>query len=228
MHNELGVTQCSELLGIPRPTAHRLLTTLATAGALERTNSGTYRLSLWMFEIGVQVPFFRALQESSEVALEQLVAKTRLISHLAVREGTEVVYLLRICHQNARVQTRIGLRNPLYATALGKVLLAHAPKDVFARVFTTEFQRFTPFTRTDPQLLVEELHQVQQTGFGYDHEERQLGVSCIASGIRDATGKVVAAISISVPAESHGMKLNSLKLPLHAAVSLVEEGLAGL
>jgi citrate lyase subunit beta/citryl-CoA lyase len=60
-HRQVGVSQSAELLGITKANAHRLLVSLATAGALERTDSGQYRLSIWMFEVGAQVPLLRAL-----------------------------------------------------------------------------------------------------------------------------------------------------------------------
>lgn len=225
---QVGVTQCSDLLGLPRPTAHRLLTSLACAGALERTGSGAYRLAIRMFEIGTQAPFFRSLSDHGRVAMEGLVAGTNLISHLAVRDGRDVVYLVKVSHQTGRVQTRIGLRNPLYATALGKVLLAHASRDIIEEVIAAPLDMFTPHTVPNAQMLCEQLVEVRRTGFGYDREERQLGVVCVATGIHDQSGAVVAALSVSAPAETHRQRLDELKAPLaRAAKSITDSAVLG-
>ncbi|ASW54165.1 IclR family transcriptional regulator [Plantactinospora sp. KBS50] len=196
VHRQVGVTQCAELLDLTRANAHRLLVSLAAAGALERIDGGQYRLSIWMFEVGAQVPLLRALTEQSQVPMERLVAETGLQAHLAVRDGTELIYLYKISHVDGRVRTRPGTRNPLYATGLGKILLAGAPESVIDEVIRQGLRPFTRYTKTSPALLRAELADVRRTGFAYDHEERQVGVSCVATGLHDRTGRVIAAISV--------------------------------
>src|SRR5690606_32552325 len=154
----------------------RLLTSLAAAGALERTGSGAYRLSLRMFEIGAQAPVFRTFQEQAQMAMEQLVSETKMTGHLGVRDGVEVVYLLKVRHWPGRVRTRIGQRNPLHATALGKVLLAYADEGVVRHAVASGLKRYTPYTITTMSALSKQLDSIRRTGYGYDLEERQLGV----------------------------------------------------
>jgi DNA-binding IclR family transcriptional regulator len=225
-HRQVGVSQSAELLGITKANAHRLLVSLATAGALERTDSGQYRLSIWMFEVGAQVPLLRALTEQAQVPMERLVAETGLQAHLAVRDRTELIYLLKISHVDGRVRTRPGTRNPLYATGLGKVLLAGAPESVIEEVIAQGLQPFTKYTRTSPARLRAELADVQRTGFGYDREERQLGVSCIATGLHDRTGRVIAAISIPANSEQDGSRLARQQALLRKAAHAIEARLA--
>ncbi len=224
-HPQLGVSQCAELLGMTRASAHRLLVSLTAAGALERTASGRYRLAIWMFEVGTQAPLMRALHDRAQIALERLAEDVRLQAHLAVREGSHLVYLLKTSHVAGRVNTRPGARNPLYATALGKVLLAGAPGPVVDRVLSAPLRRFTPHTRNSPALLRTQLEEVRRTGFAYDLEERQLGVACLATAIRDQTGRVVAAISIPAPAENYLGRLDTLRRPLQQAALSVEKNL---
>jgi DNA-binding IclR family transcriptional regulator len=224
----LGVSQCAVLLGMTRASAHRLLVSLTAAGALERTASGRYRLAIWMFEVGTQAPLMRALHDRAQVAMGRLAEDVRLQAHLAVRDGTHLVYLLKTSHVAGRVNTRPGARNPLYATALGKVLLAGAPDAVVDRVLSAPLRRFTPHTRTSPTLLRAQLDEVRRTGFAYDLEERQQGVACIATAIRDRDGKVIAAISIPTPAENYLGRLDTLRPPLQRAASSVEESLRTL
>jgi IclR family transcriptional regulator, KDG regulon repressor len=224
-HPHLGVSQCAEMLGMTRASAHRLLVSLTAAGALERTATGRYRLAIWMFEVGTQAPLMRALHDRAQVALERLAEDVRLQAHLAIREGTHLVYLLKTSHVAGRVNTRPGARNSLYATALGKVLLAGAPAPVVDRVLSGPLRRFTPHTRNSPGLLRAQLEEVGRTGFAYDLEERQLGVACLATAIRDQSGRIVAAISIPAPAESYLERLDVLRRPLQQAALSVEKSL---
>lgn len=221
-HRQVGVSQCAELLGLTKANAHRLLVSLAAAGAVERTDSGQYRLSIWMFEVGAQVPLLRALTEQAQVPMERLVAETGLQAHLAVRDGTELIYLLKISHVDGRVRTRPGTRNALYATALGKVLMAGAPESVIEEVIAQGLRPLTRYTRTSPALLRAELADVRRTGFAYDHEERQIGVSCIATGLHDRTGRVIAAISVPSDAEHRGADHGRLQAALRKAAQTIE------
>jgi DNA-binding IclR family transcriptional regulator len=225
---QLGVSQCAELLGMTRASAHRLLVSLVAAGALERTASGRYRLAIWMFEVATQAPLMRVLHDRAQVAMERLAAGVRLQAHLAVRERSHLVYLLKSNHVAGRANTRPGSRNPLHATALGKVLLAGAPEPVIERILNSPLRRFTPHTRTSPALLRTQLDDVRRTGFAYDREERQQGVACIATAIRDRTGRVIAAISIPTPAETYLGRLETLRQPLENAAAAIEKNLQAL
>ncbi|WFE41106.1 IclR family transcriptional regulator [Micromonospora sp. WMMD998] len=221
-HRQVGVSQCAELLGLTRANAHRLLVSLTAAGAVERTDSGQYRLSIWMFEVGAQVPLLRALTEQAQVPMERLVAETGFQAHLAVRDGTELIYLLKISHVDGRVRTRPGTRNPLYATSLGKILLAGAPESLIEEVIAQGLKPLTRYTRTSPALLRAELADVRRTGFAYDREERQIGVSCVATGLHDHTGRVIAAISVPSNSEHRDLDQGRLQAPLRKAAQTIE------
>lgn len=224
-HRQLGVTQCSELLNMPRPTAHRLLVSLVQAGALEQGETGSYRLSLRMFEIGTQAPFFRSLNEHAQPGMEELSGETGLNGHLAIRDATDVLYLLKVCGRSNRVRTRLGVRNPLYATALGKILLAHSPAHIIEDSLAAELRAFTPHTLTDPHRLLEQIEAARVSGFAYDFEERHSGIACAATAIRDRTGSVVAAISVTAPVEKYRSRLNELHGPLARAARRIEKRL---
>jgi DNA-binding IclR family transcriptional regulator len=221
-HRQVGVSQCAELLGLSRANAHRMLVSLAAAGAVERTDGGQYRLSIWMFEVGAQVPLLRALTEHAQVPMERLVAETGLQAHLGVRDGTELIYLVKISHVDGRVRTRPGARNPLYATGLGKVLLAGAPESVIEEVIAQGLRPLTRHTHTSSAVLRAELAEIRRTGFSYDREERQIGVSCVATGLHDGTGRVIAAISVPSDSETAGRDPARLHAPLRRAAQAIE------
>ena len=222
----LGAAECARLLGMPRASAHRMLVSLAQAGALEVTPKGQYRLTLRMFELGQHVPYQRWLFDAAYLPMEALVSKTGLAAHFAVRDGVELVYFLKLRHAPDRTRARSGQRNSLHATAIGKVLLAHAPDDVLADVLAQGLHRFTSYTTTTQDGLREQLQRVREEGFAYDREERTIGLVSIATVITDPRGGGPAALSLLGPAEKYRPRLESLKPDLLAAKRAIEANLA--
>ncbi|WP_281170149.1 IclR family transcriptional regulator [Glaciibacter superstes] len=202
-HRHLGASQCASLLGMTRASAHRMLVSLTEAGAIERIDSGRYRLSIWMFEVGSQVPLLRGLTDLAQLPMERLNILTKRNVHLAVREGFELIYLLKVGQATGRARTRPGTRNPLHATGLGKILLAWAPEPFVDDLIGHGLRTYTKYTITSPARLLAELAEVRATGFSYDREERQVGVSCVATSIRDSSGRVIASISIPFNSEDY-------------------------
>lgn len=227
-HAHLGVAECANLLDLPRPSAHRMLATLHKSGALERSPNGRYRLSLQLFELGSVVPLRRHLDDRSHDALERLVTETGLTAHLAVREGTELIYLAKVHRSKDRCDTYAGQRNALHATGLGKVLLAGAGPRVFAEVVGGGLKRYTPHTITTEARLSVEIEDIRQTGFAYDREERLLGVVCLATAVHNAAGDTIAAISTPAPVERYRGQMNRLRPTLAAAAREIERRVRGL
>lgn len=144
----IGAAECARLLDMPPASAHRMLVSLAAAGALEVTAKGQYRLTLRMFELGYHVPYQRWLFDAAYLPMESLITRTGLSAHFAVRDDAELVYLVKLRHAPDRTRARAGERNSLHATAIGKVLLAHTPPDVVNDVLSKRPARFTPYTIT--------------------------------------------------------------------------------
>lgn len=197
-HPVLTSSLCQSELGIPRPTAHRLLMSLRNAGAVEMTEDGHYRLSLSLFELGSLASQRRRLGDSSGAALERLADHTGLRVHLGVRRETHVLYLEAAHGRHAQsVRTRVGERGPLHATALGKVLLAHAPEDVVQRLTAGELHPYTQYTVVDEDTLRADLEIIRACGCAFVSEEYVLGMCSLSAPIRGSDGRVRAAISIA-------------------------------
>lgn len=224
----IGVAECARLLDLPRPSAHRLLVSLTAAGALERTESGQYQLALRMFELGAQAPFRRALFDQAHPPLQALVTAGRMAAELAVREGIDVLYLLKVTHDADRASTRAGGRGPLYATALGKTLLADAPGWVMEQVLARGLRPFTPYTITSPTQLVGQVEAVRHSAFAWEMEERQVGLVSVATPVHDRDGNTLAAVSISGPSEIYRQRLDRLRHPLRKAADAIERNVRGL
>jgi DNA-binding IclR family transcriptional regulator len=117
--------------GLPKGTRHRVAGELVHAGLLDRTPDGLFHLSGQLFQLGMRASIERRLLEVATPLLEDLSERTHVTVHLGLREGTQVVYVAKIGgHRQAESPSRLGGRMPLHATAIGKALLAHAPKDI--------------------------------------------------------------------------------------------------
>jgi DNA-binding IclR family transcriptional regulator len=124
--------------------------------------------------------------------------------NLSVRQGDEIIYVERAYSERSGMQVvrAIGGRAPLHLTSVGKLFLANdEPLRVRAYATRTGLNGHTKNSLTQLPALERELSKVRQYGVARDNEELELGVRCMAAGIYDDQGKLVAGLSISAPAE---------------------------
>lgn len=185
-------------------TAHRILNVMVGIGFADRGEGGTYRLGMRFLELGNAVRARISVREVALPFMRELAAATGETVNLSVRRGDEIMYVERTAENRSmmRVVQVVGARAPLHITAAGKLFLAHdsieAVKDYAAR---TGLPARTPNSVKSIAALARELAGVRKQGIALDQEEAEAGVRCIASGIRDDTGRVNAALSVSAPAE---------------------------
>ncbi|MCS7476791.1 IclR family transcriptional regulator [Umezawaea endophytica] len=195
----LTFSQLHTRTGLPKATLHRVAGDLVHSGLLDRVD-GRYRLSGLVFELGMRASVERELLEVALPFLEELREKTRETVHLGVREGTEVVYVAKVGgHRQAASPSRLGGRMPLHATAIGKVLLAHAPAEVRDRVLGAIRTRLAPRTITNVDVLRTQLDAVLEKAVAFEHEESAVGIACVACPVFDAHDTVVGAVSVTGP-----------------------------
>ena len=198
-HRSLTLTELAVRAGIPVPTTHRLLGELLAWGALAREPGGAYVIGRRIWTLGLLAPAPSELRELAAPFLNDLYAATRATVHLAERDGTRALYLDRIVGQaSVPVVSSVGSRLPLYATGVGKVLLAYAPPDVCEKVCSGRLRRVTPYTVTQPGQLREQLRRVRRDGYACTFEEMSLGASSVAVPVHDQDGGVVAALGVVV------------------------------
>ncbi|GGV25902.1 IclR family transcriptional regulator [Streptomyces longisporoflavus] len=205
---EMTLSELSRRSGLPVSTVHRMLGELIAWGALERDDKGCYRVGLRLWEVASLAPRGQGLRERALPFLEDLSQVTRENVQLAVREGTEVVFVERIAGSGAvPVLTRVGGRFALTATGVGLVLLAHAPAEVQNQALAGPLERFTPDTVTDPRALRRMLADVRTNGYAVsDRQVTTDALSVAAPVFRDAT--VIASVSLVVrhgTASAHGL-----------------------
>lgn len=199
-HDEWGVTELADYLGLCKSAAHRILVTCEDYGFVERTPSRRYRLGLRVLELGNNYRLNRALIARAEPFMRRLAEHTQSVVHLAQLDGREVLELTRSSGPNSVIFTRSpSVRMPAHSTALGKALLASAGEAYFRRWVGLQrtFKRITPFTIITPEQLWQDLQRVSQKGYSVSDQECALGCRCFAVPIWNRSKQVVAALSIS-------------------------------
>ncbi|PBC48027.1 IclR family transcriptional regulator [Rhodococcus sp. ACS1] len=193
----VGFAELQRRTGMPKATLHRTAGDLVAAGLLDRVD-GVFHLGSHLFELGMRASVERTLVEVATPFMEDLYERTHEIVHLGVRNGADVLYLAKVAgHRGPRAPSRVGGRMPVYATALGKALLAHAPEAERIEVLSAPMPRRTPRTITTPDRLRQQLDRVLETGVAFEHEEATVGVLCVGAPILGPDGRPVAAISIA-------------------------------
>lgn len=198
-HQALRLSDIARRADLSLTTTHRLLAELAEWGAVVRRDDGDYVIGKRLWEIGLLAPDQTGLREAAAPFISDIHATTLATVHLAVRDGTEVLYLDRMSgHASVPVISTVGSRLPLHATGVGKVLLAHAP-DLLALQVLSQLTRITPYTITQPGLLAEQLARVRTDGYASTIEEMTLGACSAAVPVFGPHGTVEAAIGVVVP-----------------------------
>jgi IclR family KDG regulon transcriptional repressor len=198
---EIGISTLSKRLGIAKSTVHRLAVTLVSEGLLEQDpESGKYRLGIALFRLGALVRRRMNVSGEARPYLFQLRAKTDETVHLAILDGTDIMYVYDLeSSQAIRMRSDLGGRKPAYCTAEGQAILAFEPPDVVEGVIGKGLPPRTPQTLTTADGLRRALEAVRQRGCAIEDEESELGMRCIAAPIRDDSGEVIAAVGLAGP-----------------------------
>jgi IclR family KDG regulon transcriptional repressor len=203
--DRLGVTELSRRLDLHKNNVFRLLATLEQSGYIEQcAEDDQYRLAVGCLELGHAYARSNGLLDRARSCLEALSDELGETAHVGVMRGDEVVHLDGVLPDGVLVTAlRLGSRLPLHATALGKVLLASADDDrreAYDReCIGAGLEARTPATLVHRAKLLDELRAVAAAGSAIDLEECEPGVVCAAAPVYDATGAVIAAISVSAP-----------------------------
>ncbi len=195
---ELGVI--SQALGIHKSTVYRFLSTLESFGYIKQDEE-TGRYSLGSRVVWLASKFLDSLdiRTLARPLLEELVETTRETVHLAILDDFEVVYIDKVDGlQPVKMASRVGYRMPAHSTGLGKALLAHLDESQWSVYVNRKgLPRFTPNTISEPLSFYRHLREIRERGYAVDNCENEEGIRCVAVPVRDHTGKIVAAISVS-------------------------------
>jgi DNA-binding IclR family transcriptional regulator len=212
---ELGISTLAKRLGVAKSTAHRLATTLVAANLLEQDRvSGKYRLGIALFRLGTLVRRRMNVSEVARPHLFSLRQTTNETVHLAILDGTEIMYVYFLeSTQAIRMRSDLGLRKPAYCTAEGQAILAFRPPEVVEAVIRKGLHPRTPQTIAEPVSLMKALDAVRQKGCAIEDEESEVGVRCIAAPVRNDAGEVIAAVGVAGPVSRLSKKALTAFMP---------------
>ncbi|WP_330256944.1 IclR family transcriptional regulator [Nocardia sp. NBC_00565] len=211
----LGVREIARRTGLASSTVSRIVRELVAHRLLEMAGQEV-RIGLRFFELGEQAPRPQQLRRLALASMSDLRSATRHTVHLAVLDGTEVVYVTKLCSRSAPpLGSRVGGRLPAHATAVGKALLAFSGSDIVDRVMAAGLRRLGPGTITDPARLRAELATIRESGIAYETEESGPNVVCVAAPISNRIAEPIAGLSIS--ARLGEMDVASLGLAVRTA-----------
>lgn len=196
--------EITKALGLPRTTVHELIKTLLARGYLrEAGTADRYELGIRVLELGSAYEARLDLAQVAKARATAVSGECGETVHVAVLDGTEVVYIVRIESTHVvRMVSAIGGRLPAHVTSVGKALLAYQPKERIDELYPpdTELSVMTPATLKTTGALREALTQIRADGLAWDACESNPDVYCVAAPIMGRSGAVVAAMSVSVPA----------------------------
>jgi len=192
-------------LNLPKPTIHRILSTLRHFGFVAQDElSKDYRLGFRLVELGHTVLDRIDLRKVAEPFLGDLARMAQETVHLVILDQGEIVYLDKVEEVNdqrsLRMASRIGMRNYAHSCAVGKVLLETLPDVELDEIIARRgLPRLTKNTIVRLEEFKKHLANVKTQGYAIDDEENEEGIRCVAAPVRNDRGSVIAAISISGP-----------------------------
>lgn len=199
---ELRMTDISQQLDLTPSLVSRLLGTLEHDGFVEQDPAtGMYRLGRAIITLAGVTLNHNQLRMEALGEMQAASGRTGLGVNLSVLDGDTIFYLAHIeTPDMPRMYTLIGRRNPLHATAMGKLLLAYLPDG--PRQETVDRLKLYPYTvktLTSKEALAEQLDAIRARGWAAEMEELALGRLCIAGAVRDKSSRIIGSISLSGP-----------------------------
>jgi IclR family transcriptional regulator, carbohydrate utilization repressor len=231
-HEAMSLKALAQATGLHPSTTHRILNDLTVNRTIERTAGGEYKLGIRLLELGNLVKARLSVRDLALKPMSRLHRHTGQTVNLSVRQGDEIVYIERAFSERSGMQVvrAIGGRAPLHLTSVGKLFLA--TDDDAAVVDYAQRTRLNGQTLnsiTSLSALKPILAQTKSQGYATDEQELELGVRCIAVGIRDDSNQLVAGLSISAPAdrlEQQWIKpLQDTALDISKALGFIPHGL---
>lgn len=216
----LGVTELAKRSGTTKARAFRLLGTLEESGLVRRKEPyATYSLGYKALFVGTAAQEQVNITHLAKSHLPEIGQRCSESVLIRIRDGLETICVAWWDAPNAiRVHNQMGDRRPMYVGASGKLLLAYAPADVQEQVLSSERERFTANTITKRSQLEKELATIREQGYSVSFAEKVAETISAAAPIRDASGNVIASLSMTAPAS----RVSKEQLPKY--VKLLQAG----
>lgn len=209
----ISAPEIARELDLPRTTVFRILHTLMAMNFVCK-DSDERHFRLGPAVLGAGFAFISSLDyvEVAQPILQKLRDATGWSAHMAIRDGTDIVYVARYAaHATVRSSVNIGSRLPVHATVMGRALSWDMDADDLHRLFGSEnLQKYTEQTPSNVTALATLLAEDRARGYAFSQSFFERGVSSVAVPVRDAAGHVAASINVTSvdayidPARMHG------------------------
>ena len=220
----LTVSQISQSTGFSRASVRRCLYTLSKLGLANSEDGTHFTLLPRVLTLGHSYIFSMPLSKVAQPVLDRLSQVLRESCSIAMLDGTDVIH---VAHANISrvlaVDLSMGSRLPAIYTSMGRVLLAHLPaKDLEAHLAHAEFIPHTKLSITDVKGLRQALHHVRRDGYALVDQELEMGLCALAVPLRNAAGRVIAALNVGAPVQRVSVQDFVTKFVPHLQVAAQE------
>ncbi|WP_298399946.1 IclR family transcriptional regulator [Sphingobium sp.] len=196
----IKLADLSARMGLTRSTTHRLANALVERGFLIFLPREGYQLGPKLLQLGFLAQSQADLVQIARPHLEALAASSEDVVHLGRLDGDQALYLDKIPgRRRVEISSRIGDRHPLTSTGLGKALMLDDPETKWMRLLESEREAGTH--NAESGSWVERMRGYVAEGRSFDLEENEDQIRCVAAPVRDASGAIIAAISLSSAAQ---------------------------
>ena len=221
----LTLSEVADRVGLTRATARRFLMTLEQLGYV-RTDRRYFMLSPRVLDIGYSYLSALGLPDVAMPHLERLAADVQLSSSVSILEEQDIIYVARVMTKRIMsVNIRVGTRLPAASTSMGRAILAGIPAEELDQFLErATLVSYTDATIVEKPSLRAAIEQVRVLGYAFVDQELELGLRALAVPLRDARGRVIAAMNVSVPSGAYSAStvVDSFLEPLQQTARLVE------
>ena len=207
-HDRISLGELATLSGLNKATVRRIALTLCDLGYLRQDPTRRFSLTPKVLDLGARFLQTISLPDVAEPPVSDLAQGTHESANVAIRDGAEVLYVLRVAaaQRILQINLHVGSRLPVHATSLGKALLMGSSRqDLLAILGEPPWPSYTGSTRTEPDRLLADLKEAEELGCALVDGELEVGLRSIAAPIRNQTGQIIAAVNVST---------HSLQVPL--------------
>jgi DNA-binding IclR family transcriptional regulator len=224
-----GATTLPELataIGLTRSTTHRLAATLVERRYLDFSRHDGYTLGSKLLELGYVTGRRMDLPRVAREHLERLASSTGDTVHLGMLDGARALYLDKIQgSRRVEISSRIGERQPLRSTGLGKALILDANEKQWREFYDHEARLGNGYD-VPVEVWLQHMREYAAQGFAFDMEENEDRIRCVASPIRGVDGAIVGAISVSSAAQyMNDVRMRGLTFEVREAVDAISAAL---
>ena len=202
VNRDVGVTELSLRLNLPKSTVHRILKDLLKYSILEQEkDTSRYRLGLRLLKYSNSLLRSFDLRKIAKPILKKVCYETKETTFLTIWKNNQGICLDSISSSrsaNTHLFVEIGREMPFHCTASSKVILANQPTEDVKRVISKEpLLKYTPNTITEPGKLMIHLLEIKNKGYAICNEELEEGIKAVAAPVKDINGKTIASITIT-------------------------------